>query len=74
MDVTSLTRHSLRLQLAFRAAGGLNLLQTNTISREDVLKCQAKNYGVQSGAAVTFCRIQSKEPMFVLHTLKDHFM
>lgn len=39
-DVTSLTQHSLRFQLAFRAARWLNLLQTNKISAQDVLICQ----------------------------------
>lgn len=65
MGVTSLIRHSLRFQLAFRAAGWLNLLQTNKISAEDVLKWQVKNYGVPVKAAVTFCRRQSKEPIFL---------
>lgn len=45
MGVTSLTRLALRLQLAFRAAGWLNLRHTNKISTEDALKCQVQGGG-----------------------------
>lgn len=71
MDDTSLTQRSLRFQLAFRAAGWLNLLQTNNINAEDVLKWQVKNDGGQSGDKAKSQCLCYISYFIVLHVLRS---
>lgn len=71
MDDTSLTQRSLRFQLVFRAAGWLNLLQTNNINAEDVLKWQVKNDGGQSGDKAKSQCLCYISYFIVLHVLRS---